>query len=309
VILSKVSSLWRPDGKVLSHGQVDHCHADRRLNWLLKGLALACALLLILVLLFLVKESWPALKEGGWLAFFHTQGWYPLEGRFGMTPMIWASLAMTLGAIFLALPIGLACAIFLQFYAPKPIAKGYRLLLNLLAGIPSVVFGLWGLTVLVPLITAWQPPGTSLLAAILVLTLMILPTVALTSAAALAAVPRELLSGALALGLTRKTQIISVVIPAAKSGIISGALLATTRALGETMAVLMVAGNVVQNPIGLFEPVRSLTANIALEMAYAMGNHRAGLFASGLLLTLVVWLLVIIASRSARAGFGARRYD
>ncbi len=148
-----------------------------------------------------------------------------------------------------------------------------------------------------PLITQWQPPGASLLAAILVLTLMILPTVAITCVASLTAVPKELLSGAAALGIGRKTQILSVAIPAAKNGIVSGTLLAMARALGETMAVLMVAGNVVQNPSSLFAPVRALTANIALEMAYAADTHRAGLFASGLLLTLLVLLLAWLATR------------
>lgn len=304
----KVNSLSPPNGLFRRPRQVDHSRVDRYLNRLLATLGLTCAVLLLLVVLFLLKESWPVLRNGGWIVFFQQQGWYPLEGRFGMMPMIWASLAMMAGAVFLALPIGLAGAIFLQFYAPKQIAAAYRLLLNLLAGIPSVVFGLWGLTELVPLIGAWQPPGASLLAAILVLALMILPTIALTSAAALGAVPLEWLSGAAALGLTRKTQILAVAIPAARSGIISGTLLATARALGETMAVLMVAGNVVQNPSGLFEPVRALTANIALEMAYAMGDHRAGLFASGLLLTIVVWLLALIASRAMKVGVGAQSY-
>lgn len=212
--------------------------------------------------------------------------------------MIWASLAITLGAMLLALPLGLASAVFVQFYAPPALAQGYRLILNLLAGIPSVVYGLWGLTELVPLIAQWRPPGASLLAAILVLALMIMPTVALTGAAALAAVPRELLAGAAALGISRKGQILGVAVPAASAGIFSGALLATARALGETMAVLMVAGNVVQNPTDLFEPVRALTANIALEMAYATDMHRAGLFASGLLLTLLVLLLAWLAARA-----------
>lgn len=278
---------------------------DQRLSLVLGALAVASAVLLALIIGFLLIESWPLFTEMGeasWLTLFQSQGWYPLEGRFGMAPMIWASLAVTLGALTLALPVGLACALCLQFYAPAALAPGFRLLLNLLAGVPSVVFGLWGLTRLVPLIASWQPPGVSLLAAILVLSLMILPTVALTSAAALAAVPRELTAGAMALGLCRKTRILYVVIPAAKSGIISGAMLATVRALGETMAVLMVAGNVVQNPSGLFEPVRVLTANIALEMAYAMGGHRASLFASGLLLTLMVWLLVWLATRVVNTG-------
>lgn len=272
-----------------------HNQSDRRLNGLLTLFSAGAALLLVLIVLFLVNESWPFLvriwHEGHWLDLVKNQDWYPLEGQFDMTPMILASIAVTLGAIVVALPLGLANAIYLECYASPGMARGFRLLLNLLAGIPSVVFGLWGLTRLVPLITQWQPPGASLLAAILVLALMILPTIALTSASALASVPKDLLAGSMALGLRRKTQILHIMLPAARSGIAGGVLLATARALGETMAVLMVAGNVVQIPTGLFEPVRVLTANIALEMAYAMGEHRASLFTSGLLLTLLVWLL------------------
>ncbi len=272
-------------------------HIDQSIALLLSVLALLCGLLLLLVLGFLLNEAWPVLIDNGWQEFLGNEGWYPSEGLFGISPMILASLAMTLGAIVLALPLGLASAIFLVFYAPPFIAQIYQLMLNLLAGIPSVVYGLWGLTVLVPLITQWQPPGASLLAAILVLTLMILPTVAITCVASLTVVPKELLTGAAALGMRRKTQILSVAIPAAKNGIVSGALLAMARALGETMAVLMVAGNVVQNPSSLFAPVRALTANIALEMAYAADTHRAGLFASGLLLTLLVLVLAWLAAR------------
>lgn len=279
--------------------------SDHRLNAVLTLLTAGAALLLMLIVLFLVNESWPFLariwRDGHLLglfpSLFQEQGWYPLEGQFGMLPMILASIAVTLGAIVIALPLGLANAIYLEFYASPGTTRGFRLLLNLLAGIPSVVFGLWGLTRLVPMITQWQPPGASLLAATLVLALMILPTIALTSASALASVPKDLLAGSMALGLCRKTQILHIMIPAARSGIASGTLLATARALGETMAVLMVAGNVVQMPTGLFEPVRVLTANIALEMAYAMGDHRASLFASGLLLTLLVWLLSWCAHR------------
>ena len=236
------------------------------------------------------------LNQNGWASFFHDSSWYPSEGMFGILPMLWASLAILFGAIVLALPLGIVSAIFVLFFAPKPIAGGYRLLLNLLAGIPSVVFGLWGLTELVPLIAQWQPPGASLLAAILVLSLMILPTIALTSIAALSAVPQNVLAGAMALGMTRKGLILWVALPAARSGMMGGVLLAMARALGETMAVLMVAGNVVQNPYSLFAPVRALTANIALEMAYATNQHRAGLFASGLLLTLLVLVLAWLAA-------------
>lgn len=274
-------------------------HADRWLAPTLGLLAAGAALILLLVLTFLVREAWPVLSGGGWLRFFNDGSWYPLEGLFGLAPMLWATLAAALGAILLAAPIGLAGAIFTQFFAPPQVAKLYRIMLALLAGIPSVVYGLWGLTVLVPLIARWQPPGASLLAAILILALMIVPTVALTSLAALKAVPRSLLHGAAALGLTRKGTVLGVAVPAARIGILSGILLAIARALGETMAVLMVAGNVVQNPTGLFEPVRVLTANIALEMAYATDDHRAGLFASGLLLTLLVLVLAGFAARIA----------
>jgi phosphate transport system permease protein len=272
---------------------------DRRIRTLLFFPVIGTASLLVLIVFFLLYESWPFLANswvnGTFLELFQHQGWYPLEGQFNMLPMILSSLAVTVGAVVLALPLGLGCAIFLQFYSTPPWTKSFRLLLNVLAGIPSVVFGLWGLTRLVPIIAMWQPPGTSLLAAILVLSLMILPTIALTSTSALAAVPKALLTGGMALGLRRSTQILQIHLPAAQAGIISGVLLATARALGETMALLMVAGNVVQNPSGLFVPVRVITANIALEMAYAMGDHRASLFTSGLLLTLLIGLISWLA--------------
>jgi len=265
-------------------------------------LATTAALILLLVLAFLLLEAWPVLSGGGWGRFLSGEGWYPLEGRFGVLPMVWATLAVALGTIILAAPLGLAGAIFERFFAPAPIAKAYRMVLALLAGIPSVVYGLWGLTVLVPLIALWHPPGAGLFTAIVILTLMILPTVALTSASALQGVPASLLHGAAALGMNRKGVVIGVVVPAARSGIISGLLLAVARALGETMAVLMVAGNVVQYPTGLFDPVRVLTANIALEMGYATGDHRAGLFASGLMLTVMVLVLAWFSARLARDG-------
>lgn len=284
MILSKPSTLSRRN-------------ADKHIAPLLTLLTTGAALILLLVLFFLLRESWPVLSHGGWLRFVSDESWHPLEGRFGLLPMVWATLAVAFGAIVIATPLGLAGALFEYFYAPSRLARLYRMMVALLAGIPSVVFGLWGLTVLVPLIARWQPPGAGLFTAIVILALMILPTVALTSSAALRSVPSSLLHGAAALGMARKGVVTGVAIPAARSGIIGGLLLATARALGETMAVLMVAGNVVQNPTGLFEPVRVLTANIALEMAYATSDHRAGLFASGLLLTLMVLILAWFAAR------------
>jgi phosphate transport system permease protein len=213
--------------------------------------------------------------------------------------MIVATIAAAVGAVLLAAPLGIACAIFGHFFAGTAVKRVYSMMMALLAGIPSVVYGLWGLTVLVPLIGLIEPPGSSLLAAILVLALMILPTVALTSASALEAVPDSLLRGAAALGMTRKGQILGVAVPAARVGIIGGVLLALARALGETMAVLMVAGNVVQTPHSIFDPIRVLTTNIALEMAYATGMHRSGLFASGLLLTALVLAIAAFGGRVA----------
>ncbi len=274
---------------------------DRWLAPALGACAAVAGLMLLLVLAFLLKEAAPLLGSHNAAGFFTDPGWYPLEGQFGMLPMVAASLAVALGAVLLAGPLGLASAIFLNFLAPPAVAGAYRMMLALLAGIPSVVFGLWGLTVLVPLIARWQPPGASLLAAMLILALMILPTVALTSASALRAVPAGVLHGAAALGLSQRGTILRVALPAARGGIVNGILLACARALGETMAVLMVAGNVVQYPTGLFEPVRVLTSNIALEMAYATGAHRAGLFTSGLFLMGLVMALAWLALRANRA--------
>lgn len=251
----------------------------------------------MLIVLFLLHESWPVLQRVGAVRFFSDPGWHPLEGMFNLTPMLAATAAASAGAILVAGPLGVASAVFSRFYAPPFLAALFRRMVALLAGIPSVVFGLWGLTVLVPRIAEWQPPGASLLAGVLILALMVLPTVALTADAALAAVPETYLRGAAALGLTKSGTLLKVLIPAARSGIIGGMLLAAARALGETMAVLMVAGNVVQVPTGFFDPVRTLTANIALEMAYATGDHRAALFVSGLTLLLLVIGLAGMASR------------
>ncbi len=174
--------------------------------------------------------------------------------------------------------------------APRLIEAAYRRLIELLAGIPSVVFGLWGLTVLVPVITRIEPPGASLLAASLVLALMILPTIELISSSALASVPNHHYLGARALGLSKEQAIWKVVMPSALSGVCAGTILGVARAAGETMAVMMVAGNVVQIPDSLFQPVRTLSANIALEVAYAVDLHRASLFASGLIMIVMTLL-------------------
>ena len=265
----------------------------------LQAIAAIAGALVLLIAAFLIGETLPILRQVGFLSFFTDPAWNPTEALYNLTPMLWGTLFATAGSVLLATPLGILSAVFCQYYAPAGIAFLYRRLIELLAGIPSVVYGFWGLVTLVPLIGRLHPPGPSLLAGILILTMMILPTVALTADASFAKVPPAYLRGAASLGLSRWGTIWGVVIPAAKSGLLTGVILETGRALGETMAVLMVCGNVVQTPHSLFDPIRTLTANIALEMAYALGDHRSALFVSGLILMGVVTALVIVADAIA----------
>jgi phosphate transport system permease protein len=269
--------------------------ADQQLVAILRGCALLAAAIVLLILLFLTKESWPVLQHVKMTRFITDASWHPVQSLYLLTPMLSATLYSTLGAVLLAAPLGIGSALFSRYYAPSFLAIVYRRLIELLAGIPSVVYGFWGLTTLAPLIGHLHPPGVSLLTGILILSLMILPTVALTVDAALAAVPVAYIRGAVALGLSRWGLISGVALPAARPGITAGILLATGRACGETMAVLMVAGNVVEQPNSVFDSVRTLTANIALEMAYATGDHRAALFVSGMALMSMVLILVGMA--------------
>lgn len=280
-------------------------HSDTFLLWTLRGLALVTGCIVVLITAFLLLEAVPVLQKLGWLRFVRDPSWHPVQGFYNLMPMLWGTFFVTVGAVIVAAPLGIGSAIFCQYYAPPLIAALYRRLIELLAGIPSVVYGFWGLVVLVPLIGKIQAPGASLLAGIIILALMILPTIALTADASFAEVPPEYLLGATALGISRWATIRSVACPAAKSGLFTGLILGTGRAMGETMAVLMVCGNVVQTPSSLFAPVRTLTANIALEMAYATGDHRSALFVSGLMLMVAIAILVLIAE-----GIGRRNiYD
>lgn len=276
-------------------------HPDPVLAASLRLCAAGAAAILVLIAAFLAVESWPALRHIGLGRFVGDPSWHPAAeaaaGTFNLLPMVWGTLWATVGAVLLATPLGVLSALFVHYYAPRPAARVYRRMIELLAGIPSVVYGFWGLVVLVPLLRALHPPGPSLLAGILILTLMILPTIALMADAALAAVPTALLRAAAALGLSRGRTVVGVVLPAARSGLLSGVVLGSGRAIGETMAVLMVAGNVVQTPDSLFAPVRTLAANIALEMAYAQGDHRSALFVSGLVLLAMIAALIGAAAR------------
>lgn len=272
---------------------------DRLLTWALRASAAVTGAVVLVIAAFLVSESLPALRHVGLARFFADPSWHPAagadEGAFNLLPMLAGTLLATAGAVLLAAPLGLLSALFCRAYAPPVLGRPYRRLIELLAGIPSVVYGFWGLVVLVPLVARWQPPGASLLAGVLILALMILPTIALAADAALENVPGRYLRGAAALGLGRWATLAGVALPAARSGIATGVILGTGRALGETMAVLMVCGNVVAVPSSVFDPVRTLTANIALEMAYALGDHRSALFVSGLFLLALVGALALAA--------------
>lgn len=270
---------------------------DRLLRTGLAASAVLSGSLVVIILLFLVRESWPALENGQILRFFRDRHWQPAsrnDPQFSLWPMLAASFLITAVAALLALPLGVGCAVFRRFYLGERTGRMLDRGLELLTGIPSVVFGFWGLTTLVPLINRIQPPGHSLLAAGIVLAIMILPTVALTSAGALRSVPRDLLQGAAALGMGRPATVLKIALPWARKGILGGGILAVTRALGETLAVVMVCGNIPRMPGSLFDPVRPVTATIALEMGYAAPGHRALLYAAGLMLVVITGLLFFV---------------
>ncbi len=251
---------------------------------------------LLLIAVFILKEGVPFMFKVGLKDFLFSSDWNPQAGKFGIYPMIVASLYVTFGAMLIGAPLGVAGAIFLNEFVPKPVMRVIKPTIELLAGIPSVVFGFLGVMVLAPMIRSYMGgPGLSVLAAAIILGIMVLPTVISISTDAIAAVPNSYREGALALGATRWQSVHMVIIKAARSGIIASIILAMGRALGETMAVIMVAGNTVKIPQAVTDPVRTLTANIALEMANATGLAREALFATGVVLFVVIMILNAIA--------------
>lgn len=271
------------------------------------SLALIGTLIVVVIAAFLLREAIPMIHDKGFAGFLLGPGWWPQDGSFNMAPMVVASLLLTCGALVVATPLGLALAIQLTFLGPRSLTRPLHGLLEASAAVPTVIYGLWGITVVVPIINAFAPPGASLLAGIIVVAIMIFPTITLLAQEALRAVPGSYAQAAAGLGISTTQTILRVVLPAARPGILSALVLGAARAIGETMVVLMVCGNIVQVPDSLFAPVRTLTANIALEMPYAMGDHRSSLFVAGLLMFLLVCGLVALAeglsggSRSAPA--------
>jgi len=270
----------------------------KRRGWLfwpaMAVLALMAAMIIFLIIAFLLGEGVPLIAQGGIFRFFSDEGWWPLEASFNLAPMLLASLYLTIGALVVATPLSLAIALVTTFKAPAGLARLLRNVVELSAAVPTVVYGLWGVTSIVPILNMWSPPGASLMAGILVVALMIIPTITVLTQSALQTVPRAYTQGAAALGVSSSQTLLRVVIPSASQGIFSAMVLGAARAIGETMVVLMVCGNIVQVPTSLFDPVRALTANIALEMPYAMGDHRASLFVAGLVMLLLVSALVAL---------------
>ena len=278
-------------------------------DWTLSMMRMFAALaagISVLIVSYLLIGSLPALQAIGLTQFLTDHDWHPTRGEFSLVPMLLGTLWVTVGSVLLASPFAVASAIFGRFFIRGVSARIFRRMLETLAGIPSVVFGLWGLTVLVPRVADLAPPGQSVLAGILVLSMMILPTIALLADSALAAVPEAQLRAGAAAGLSRWSIVRGLALPAARSGIGVGIVLGAGRALGETMAVVMVMGNVVQIPSSLFDPARTLTANIALEMAYASSEHRSALFVSGLVLALLTIFLVWMGDRLGQDASGER---
>jgi phosphate transport system permease protein len=262
---------------------------------------------LLLIALFIIKEGLPFLITYGLGDFLLSSDWQPQSGKFGILPMVAASLWVTLGAMIVGAPLGVAGAIFLSEFAPRPVMRVIKPTIELLAAIPSVVYGFIGVMVLAPLIrSSLGGPGLSLLAASIILGIMILPTIISISIDSILAVPQSFREGSLALGATVWQTIHMVTIRAARSGIIASIILGMGRAIGETMAVIMVAGNAVKIPRSALDSVRSLTANIALEMSYATGLHREALFATGVILFLVIITLNSIAILAIRKRVGKR---
>lgn len=263
---------------------------NKVLDFLMKIVFLVCACIsiaaVITICVFMFANGVPAIKEIGITKFL-----------FGIWPMIVGSIYVTAGAMIIGVPIGILTAVFLAKYCPKKLYKFIKPIINLMAGIPSIIYGFFGLVVIIPIIQEmFGTAGDGILAASILLGMMILPTIINTAESSIVAVPEAYYEGALALGATKERSIFKTVIPAAKSGVMSGIILGMGRAIGETMAVVMVAGNQAIIPDSITSGVRTLTANIVLEMAYATGLHRRALIATAVVLFVFVLIINVCFS-------------
>ena len=259
--------------------------------------ACTSVLAVLLICIFLFANGLPTIAQIGPLKFLFGQEWKPSNNKFGILPMIVASIYVTGGAILAGVPIAVLTSVFMARYCPKRIYGVLKSGIELMAGIPSIVYGFFGLVLIVPLIRdVFGGPGASMLVAIILLGIMILPTIVGVTEAAIRGVPESYYEGSLALGATKERSIYAVMLPAAKSGILAGIVLGIGRAIGETMAVVMIAGNQPRMPKGLLKGVRTMTMNIVTDMGYATGLHRQALIATAVVL--FVFILIINLSLS-----------
>lgn len=262
-------------------------------------LVAACVSILAVVLIcgFLFVNGFPAIAEIGPLKFLGGIIWKPQEGQFGILPMIIGSIYATAIAILVGVPIGLLCSVFMAKFCPKKLYRILKPAISLLAGIPSIVYGFFGLVVIVPVMQSlFGGGGKSVLTAGILLGIMILPTIIEISESSIRAVPQSYYEGSLALGATHERSVYCAMLPAAKSGIMAGVILGIGRAIGETMAVVMIAGNQTVIPTSLLSGVRTMTANIVMEMGYATDLHRGALIGTGVVLFVFILLINVCFS-------------
>lgn len=255
----------------------------------------------VAICLFLLANGVPAMAEIGWKEFLLGSSWRPLEGRFGIFPMIVGSLCVTTGAMVVGVPLGLFCAVFMARFCPPGLYRLLKPAVNLMAGIPSIVYGFFGLMVIVPSIRQLVGgSGKGMLTAAILLGIMILPTIISVAEAAIRGVPAGYFEGSLALGATKERSVFFAELPAARTGIMAGIVLGLGRAMGETMAVVMICGNQSVLPRNLADGVRTLTANIVLEMGYATDLHRGALIATAVVLFVFILIINILFSLMKR---------
>lgn len=274
--------------------KIDHWKQFREISMHILFLVSACASIaaVALICIFIFANSFPAIREIGLVDFLFGSVWQPSNGKFGILPMILGSIYVTGGALLLGVPVGLLCALFMARFCPAWLHRIIKPCIELLAGIPSIVYGFFGLIVLVPFVReVFGGKGYSILTASILLAMMILPTIITMAETSLRAVPQSYYEGSLALGASHERSVFFTVLPAAKSGIMAAIILGVGRAMGETMAVIIVTGNQPRIPDNILKGVRTLTTNIVMEMGYATDLHREALIATAAVL--FVFILII----------------
>mgnify|MGYP006071313415 FL=1 len=270
--------------------------------------AVAAAVFIVVVLVicvYLFVSAVPTISEIGWIDFLFGDRWLPSSGYYGVGTLVVGTACATAGALVVGVPIGLLVAVFMAFYCPKPLYSFLKPLTNILAGIPSIVYGYFGLQLIVPMVQQMfhAASGTTLLTTAIVLGIMIMPTIISITENSLRAVPKSYYEGTIALGATKERAIFRTMFPAAKSGVMTSIILGLGRAFGETAAVVFICGNSAQFPTSLLDPIRTLSSNIALEMGYARHLHREALIACAVVLfvfILLITLLVMLLRRKEK---------